>query len=76
MAKNKRHFWHCPACGHQVSVGYGDLAEVGTPWCADCDREMVRGRKPKPEYCPEYNVTLVEDTDQHWNCPKCGRRYR
>ena len=32
--------WKCPACGRTVSSSYEDLAEVGCPYCADCDTEM------------------------------------
>ena len=34
--------WKCPDCGHTVDCSYEDLAEVGTPYCADCDVEMER----------------------------------
>ena len=32
--------WKCPACGRTVTCSYEDLAEVGCPYCADCDIEM------------------------------------
>ena len=34
--------WKCPDCGHIVDCSYEDLAEAGTPYCADCDVEMER----------------------------------
>ncbi|MFC1783812.1 hypothetical protein ACFL02_09555 [Planctomycetota bacterium] len=32
--------WKCPDCGQVVECSYEDLAEVGTPYCSDCDVEM------------------------------------
>ena len=32
--------WKCPECGETVECSYDDLAEVGCPYCADCDVEM------------------------------------
>ena len=32
--------WKCPRCSHTVSHSYESLAEVGTPYCADCEIEM------------------------------------
>ena len=33
--------WKCPACGRTANCSYEDLAEVGCPYCADCDSEMM-----------------------------------
>ena len=32
--------WKCPTCGKTARCSYEDLAEVGCPYCADCDTEM------------------------------------
>jgi len=32
--------WKCPLCGRTVQCSYEDLAEAGSPHCADCDTEM------------------------------------
>jgi len=34
------HKWKCPTCGRQVESSYEELAEVGAPYCSDCDSEM------------------------------------
>src|SRR5581483_7429515 len=32
--------WACPECGDEAVCTVSDYAEIGTPWCADCDCEM------------------------------------
>ncbi len=32
--------WKCPTCGREVESSYEELAEVGSPYCTDCDCEM------------------------------------
>jgi len=32
--------WHCPHCHSIVTCSYEDLAEVGAPYCGNCDCEM------------------------------------
>ena len=32
--------WKCPACGRTVHCSYEEMAEAGSPYCADCDTEM------------------------------------
>ena len=32
--------WQCPLCWAREEVSDDDLAEIGTPMCADCDEEM------------------------------------
>ena len=32
--------WQCPDCHRIVTCSYEDLAEVGAPYCSECDREM------------------------------------
>ena len=34
--------WECPECGDEGWTNADTLATVGTPYCADCDRKMVR----------------------------------
>ena len=33
--------WKCPGCGRTVDCSYESLAEVGSPFCADCEQEMT-----------------------------------
>lgn len=33
--------WQCPGCGRTTGCSYEDLAEIGSPFCTDCDREMT-----------------------------------
>jgi len=32
--------WQCPDCHRVASCSYDDLAEIGTPYCGECDTEM------------------------------------
>ncbi len=32
--------WYCPHCHRIATCSYEDLAEVGAPYCGNCDREM------------------------------------
>ena len=32
--------WKCPDCGQKIEHSYEALAEVGSPYCPDCDSEM------------------------------------
>jgi len=32
--------WYCPHCHRIVTCSYEDLAEVGAPYCGNCDCEM------------------------------------
>jgi hypothetical protein len=29
--------WRCPECHQTITCSYDDLAEVGSPYCSDCD---------------------------------------
>jgi len=33
--------WACPDCHRVVTWSYDDMAEAGSPYCADCDVEML-----------------------------------
>jgi hypothetical protein len=33
--------WKCPKCGDTQEAGPDDMAEVGTPFCAECDCDMA-----------------------------------
>ncbi|MCY2927957.1 MAG: hypothetical protein NTV86_00395, partial [Planctomycetota bacterium] len=33
--------WKCPGCGRSVDCSYENLAEAGSPFCGECDREMT-----------------------------------
>jgi transcription elongation factor Elf1 len=35
-----RHLWQCPHCGKGAMVNPSDYEDIGTPMCADCDRDM------------------------------------
>lgn len=40
--------WVCPNCHDSQMVSLEDMAEVGTPWCAECDRAMkLADEQPK-----------------------------
>ena len=32
--------WRCPDCHRVVNCSYEDLAEIGAPYCTDCEAEM------------------------------------
>jgi hypothetical protein len=32
--------WRCPECHRVLNCSYEDLAEVGAPYCTDCEAEM------------------------------------
>lgn len=38
--------WKCPECGRTVNCSYDNLAEAGSPFCSECDREMAPTRQP------------------------------
>jgi len=31
--------WKCPKCGHAQVFDTAEIAEIGTPWCPECDDE-------------------------------------
>ena len=33
--------WKCEQCGRLAMVTDGDIAEIGTPFCADCESTMA-----------------------------------
>jgi hypothetical protein len=32
--------WKCPSCSRTVGLNYEELADIGIPFCPDCDLEM------------------------------------
>ena len=36
-----RHLWQCPECKAKVSVGPAAYADIGVPFCSDCDTARV-----------------------------------
>lgn len=37
---NIRHVWRCAECEDEVNVLPWDYADIGTPYCSDCEKDM------------------------------------
>ena len=38
--ENRRDVWQCPDCKDKAKVNPSEYAEIGTPFCSECDTEM------------------------------------
>ena len=38
---NIRHVWRCADCEDEVNVLPWDYADIGTPYCSDCEKDML-----------------------------------
>lgn len=69
--KTIKHIWQCPECLQKVTATYDDLAIVGTPFCSDCDRDMVRPfqePKKKMSKITEIRDDFIDDDEiQHFD---------